>query len=261
MSNNPRILILDIETSPALALVWKFWQENVSPKQVIEHPYIMSFAAKWLGDDEIIYHENRHGDEKQLLERLVYYLDLADVVVAHNGGKFDLPKIRGQAAIHGIAPPSPVKLVDTYRVAKKEFNFPSNSLEYLTTVFGCNTKKTDHDKFPGFKLWLECLRQNDEAWSVLKVYNIDDILSLEELYLHMRPWITDHPNLSIYVEREGDTTVRCPKCNSSNIQWRGYAYTTTSKYHRFQCKVCGGWSRSRYQLNKKNENLVVNAVS
>ena len=50
-----KILLVDIESAPALVYVWKFFQENVSPKQVVEHPFIMSIAAKWLDSDDIFY--------------------------------------------------------------------------------------------------------------------------------------------------------------------------------------------------------------
>ena len=254
-----RILILDIETSPAIAYVWRFWQENVSAKQVLEHPFIMSFAAKWLGDDKVIYEESRTDDDRVIIERLVYWLDLADIVVAHNGDKFDLPKIRARALVNGVRPPSPVKVIDTCKIARKEFGFPSNSLEYLTMALDCKVKKGGHKKFPGFELWLECLRKNEEAWAELREYNMLDVLALEEVYLKMRPWVTNHPNVAVYDLAE-DEKAHCPKCASDNIQWRGYAHTQTGKYHRYCCNDCGGWGRSRYMLNKKNEGLLGNGV-
>ena len=252
-----RILVLDIETAPKVALVWRFFKENISPKQVKEHGHLLSFAAKFLGDNQIIYCENRKENDYEIISKLVELLDEADVVVMHNGDRFDLPEIRGRALVHGIKPFSPVKTVDTYKIAKREFNFPSNSLEYLSYVLDCKIKKGGHKKFPGFELWLECLRNNDEAWAEMKTYNILDIQCLEEVYLKMRPWDHLHPNLAIYNEPE---VVQCPKCQSSRLHRRGYAYTATGKYHRYFCLDCGGWSRSKYTELKKNENLLVNQV-
>lgn len=254
-----KILIVDIETAPKIAYVWRFWKENISPKQVKQHGHIMSFAAKWLGADDITYVENRKEDDRKIVSRLCELLDQADMVIAHNGEGFDFPQIRARAVVHGIKPPSPFKAIDTYKIAKREFGFPSNSLEYLTNVLNCKTKKGKHSKFPGFELWLECLRGNDEAWAELREYNIVDVMSLEELYLKLRPWDTRHPNLAVYSE-EVDK-VLCPKCGGSHIQYRGYAYTSVGKFHRIQCQDCGGWSRTRYSLLPKNENLVVNAVN
>jgi predicted RNA-binding Zn-ribbon protein involved in translation (DUF1610 family)/DNA polymerase elongation subunit (family B) len=254
-----KILILDIETAPKVALVWRFFKENISPKQVKEHGHIMSFAAKWLGQDEIFYYENRKDNDKGIVERLSYLLDEADMVVAHNGEQFDLKQIRGRALVNGIKPPSPVKIVDTYKIAKKEFGFPSNSLEYISMVLECKLKKGGHKKFPGFELWLECLRGNEEAWLELREYNILDVLVLEEVYLKMRPWDTHHPNVAVY--EEDDNNIVCPKCGSIHTQWRGYAYTSVGKYHRYQCNDCGGWGRTRYTTLPKNENLIVSQAS
>ena len=254
-----KILIVDIETAPKVAYVWRFWKENISPKQVKQHGHIMSFAAKWLGEGEIFYEENRKEDDRLIVSRLCELLDQADFAVAHNGEEFDFKQIRARAVVHGLKPPSPFKIVDTYKIAKKEFGFPSNSLEYLTGVLGCKTKKGGHSKFPGFELWLECLRGNEEAWGELKDYNIIDVLALEELYLKLRPWYSNHPNLAVYAENTEKPV--CPKCGGEHLHYRGYAYTSVGKYHRLQCQDCGGWSRTRYSLLGKNENLVVNQIN
>lgn len=240
-----KILIIDIETAPKLAYVWRFFKENIGAKQVKEHGHIMSFAAKWLGSDDIYYYENRKADDLPIVRELWKFLDEADIIVAHNGDRFDLPQICSRLLVHGYHPPSPYKTVDTCRVARKEFGFPSNSLEYLAKVLGCTEKKA-HKNFPGFELWLECLRQNDAAWEEMKEYNIQDIDTLEEIYLKMRPYIRNHPNVGVF---SGEEDCMCPKCGSTRIHWRGYAYTNVGKYPRFQCQDCGGWGRGRYTEN------------
>lgn len=249
-----KILLLDIETAPKVALVWRFFKENISPKQVKQHGHIMSFAAKWLGAQEVFYEENRKEDDKKIVEKLTKLLDEADVVVAHNGEEFDLKQIRARALVHRLPPPSPVKIVDTCKIARKEFGFASNSLEYLSNVLELKRRKTSHKKFPGFELWLECLRKNEEAWKELMDYNIEDVLVLEELYLALRPWTTNHPTVTINLFEAQQPL--CPKCGSSHIQSRGYATTSSGVYKRFQCQSCHGWSRSRYRENKKDENLL-----
>lgn len=253
------ILILDIETAPKIAYVWRFFKENVGAKQVLDHGHIMSYAAKWLDNDEIMYEENRKEDDGKIVSSLVKLFDAADIVVAHNGDRFDFPQVMGRALVHGIDPPSPYKIVDTLKVAKREFGFPSNSLAYLAMVLGCDEKES-HKNFPGFELWLECLRGNDDAWEEMKVYNIQDVVTLEEIYLKMRPFIRNHPNVGVFDEKDSPV---CPKCGSDHLQWRGYAYTNVGKFHRFQCQGCGGWGRTRYTLRGKEQNkaLVTNAVS
>lgn len=254
-----RILIIDIETSPNIAYVWRFFKENVGAKQVLEHTTIMSYAYKWLGEDEVFYYDTQFAPEDAILEPLMEALDAADIVVAHNGNKFDLPTIQGRALVAGLKPPSPYKTVDTLLVARYEFNFPANSLEYLTTILGVE-KKDQHKNFPGFELWAECLKGNPAAWEEMRTYNIQDVVALEEVYLKMRPWMRRHPNIGVFSDRSEPA---CPKCDSTSIQWRGYSHTNVGRYHRFQCNDCGGWGRTRTSILDKtvSKNLTVNAVS
>jgi hypothetical protein len=236
-----RVLIIDIENTPSLAYVWKFWQENVSPKQVKEHAQLMSASWKWLGEEEVFYVESRKGNERKLIKPILEALDEADIVVAHNAKKHDLPVINARALVHGFTPPSPYKVVDTLLEARKNFKFGQNSLEYLAKILGCSPKMESR-KFPGFELWKQCLLGNPEAWEEMRVYNIQDVITLEEVYLKLRPWMSQHPNVAIY--NEGDQ-VACPKCGGTHIQFRGHYKTSVSKFKRFRCVSCGSWGRLR----------------
>jgi DNA polymerase elongation subunit (family B) len=235
-----KILILDIETAPNLAYVWRFFKENVGAKQVVEHSEIISYAYKWLGDPKVHYYDVQFTSEANILGPLMEVLDAADIVVAHNGNKFDLPTIQGRALVAGLKPPSPYKTVDTLLVARYEFNFPANSLEYLSTILGVS-KKDAHKNFPGFELWSECLKGNSAAWEEMRTYNIQDVISLEEIYLKMRPWMRRHPNIGVFHDQ---TEITCPKCGGHHLQKRGFAHTNVGRYQRYQCNDCGGWSRS-----------------
>lgn len=249
----PKILILDVETFPNTAYVWRFFKENIGAKQVLEYSTLASFAYKWFGDKTTFYEDTQHQTEKQLVERLLYVLDSADIVVAHNGAKFDLPTIQGRALVLGLKPPSPYKIIDTLLVARYEFNFPANSLEHLAILLGVE-KKGGHAKFPGFELWQECMRGNPEAWEEMRVYNIQDVVTLEEIYLKMRPFMKRHPNVAVFEESE---KILCPKCGSDHIQSRGYTTTNLFKYRKFQCQSCGGWSRTRYNEQKGNKHALL----
>ena len=253
-----KILILDIETSPNVAYVWRFFKENIAPSQVIKNSNILSFAAKWLHSEEILYRDTHIWSEQYLLEDLNKLLDEADIVVTHYGNKFDLPRIRARSLVFGISPPSPYKTVDTCMVAKRLFSFESNSLEYLVKQLGIGEKLT-HKKFPGFALWIEVLRNNPEAWDEMKRYNIHDTVLTERLYLKLRPWINNHPNVAINEEDEG---LVCPKCGGKHLGRRGFYTTNAGKYQRYRCDDCGGWSRTRFtELDKeKRRNLLTNAT-
>jgi len=253
-----KILTIDIETSPNIAYVWGLWKQNVGLNMLKDRTYVMSYAAKWLGSDKVLYEENRHGDDRDLIQSLIDLLDSADIVIAHNANKFDLPTINARAVEHGIKPPSPYKVVDTLSVAKKHFRFTSNKLEFIADALGC-APKLKHQHFPGFELWLQCLKQNDKAWKEMKEYNVQDVLTLEEVYLKLRPWIKNHPNIGVLDEQ--DVPV-CPKCGGRHINYRGYVTTNVSKFRKFVCMDCGGWGRTRYNelAPEKRKQLTTNAL-
>ena len=246
-----KILIIDIETAPIMGKVWSLWKQNVSLDQIETDWFIMSYAAKWFGEEKVYYSDCRHtlGDDTELLMDVWNLLDQADLVIAHNGAKFDVPKINARLILNGFEPPSPYKIIDTVKVAKKSFAFTSNKLAYLTQQL-CEDQKLDHAKFAGFKLWNECMAGNAEAWQEMEDYNRMDVVSLEELYVKLRPWMDNHPNVTA---QSNDETMGCPKCGSHDVHKRGHYFTNKGKYQRYRCNSCGGWSSETYTTNTKEK--------
>ena len=250
LDTGPKVLILDIETAPIFGAVWGLFNNFVSLEQIKDDWFIMSYSAKWLHETECMYEDQSNRadmeDDRDLLGSLWNLLDAADVVVAHNGRRFDVKKINARLILNGYHPPSPYRIADTLETARRNFAFTSNKLKYLTDKL-TSTKKRDHGKFPGYLLWQQCLKGNLEAWEEMRLYNMDDVLSLEELYLLLLPWDEKAPNFGLYTL--GDKQV-CPRCGSPDIH-------KTDKFHRLaiglyslhQCGSCHGWSRGRKLLN------------
>lgn len=259
---SPRIVTIDIETAPLESFTWDIWDQNISLDQIGVEWAIISFAAKWIGDPQVVCHNtggrgvDKVRDDLLLMSSLWKILDEADIVIAQNGKKFDIRKINARLLLHGFKPYSPFKLIDTMQVAKKHFAFTSNKLEWMSKHL-TRAKKLKHRKFPGFELWLECLKDNPLAWVEMIKYNCVDVIATEQLYIVMRPWIEGHPNVGQYSEGRKPT---CPKCGSINIQHRGRTYTQSGEYVRYRCNECKGWSRSRYTLNSiiKRHNMLSN---
>ena len=244
-----KVLMLDIETSPLLSYHWGLWQQNIGQPMRIEdnRSYMMSCSMKGLGNDEIYYFESRTEDDSELLKNVLKFVDEADVVVAHNGKAFDMKKINAYAIINGLNPPSPYRQIDTLIEAKKHFKFERNTLAYIADVLECSPK-LEHAEFQGFALWSECMKGNDAAWAEMKKYNIQDIVTLEEVYLKMRPYIKGHPNMATAA---CSTDHRCTACGSRNLKQNGYSITNVSKFQRYVCGNCGSFSRGRTNLLKK----------
>ena len=85
-----RILFLDIEVSPTIAPVWGVWNPHIDVSNLIGNSYVLCWAAKWLGDDEMMW-RRCYGKEgkyrKDMLRNIHRLLDSADAVVHYNGSR------------------------------------------------------------------------------------------------------------------------------------------------------------------------------
>jgi uncharacterized protein YprB with RNaseH-like and TPR domain len=242
--SKPKVLIFDIETAPVLGHVWSLWRQNVGLNQIKEDWYMLSWAAKWYGEDEVMYMDCRNTphDDKEILVGLHELLDEADWCITHNGDKFDIPKVRARMLLSGLPPFSPMNSIDTCRQAKRVFGLTSNKLEYLSDKLCPEQKKSKHEKFSGFDLWAECLKGNPEAWDEMETYNRQDVVALEGVYNKMLPWMSQHPNFGLFKEEGSEKC--CPKCGGK-VHRRGYRHTQVGIYQRYQCQSCHGWSSAR----------------
>lgn len=247
-----KALVLDIETSPILAYLWELGEQNVSLGQIHTDWHIMAWSAKWLEEPEnkVTYYDIRgkKGNDKSIMKPLWDLLDEADIVITQNGEHFDSRKINARFMLHGMKPPKPYLHIDTYKLVKKVAAFTSNKLEYLTDKFCVKHKKTSHGKFPGLQLWIECLKDNNEAWNEMKYYNIKDILSTEELYLTVKAWAPESMPKMFPMTAAVDTCSTCGyfgkmRAGRDRIR-KGGVYTQNS------CPKCGSWQVVKQKTDK-----------
>jgi len=231
-----KILLIDIETSPNLAHVWGIWQQNVGLSQLLESSYTMCYSAKWLGEKDVYFDSVERNDAKKMLEGVHAMLCEADAVVHYNGSKFDIPTLNKEFLVHKMSPPPPIKQIDLLRTVKSQFRFPSNKLDYVAQRLGLGKKK-DHE---GHILWVKCMNGDKKAWKTMEEYNIQDVILLEKLYNRLTPWIKTPLNKTIMMkDRDGFV---CPTCSKPHLVSKGFRYTTTGAYQRYQCKACGAHS-------------------
>jgi uncharacterized protein YprB with RNaseH-like and TPR domain len=246
--NPPKILFFDIETAPMAGAVWSLWQNNVGLNQIERDWYVLSWAAKWQHEDKVMYQDKSNTwdteDDKDLLQDIWKLLDEADIVVGQNSKRFDEKKLNARFILNGMKPPSSYRSIDTLEIAKRHFGFTSNKLEYMTDKLCKRYKKLNHGKFAGYELWKQCLKGNPEAWLEMFEYNVNDVLSLEELYDILKPWYKSHPNLNVY---HSGSEVIC-SCGNDDFTHSGYHYTNLSKFDKFKCTSCGAETRGSVNL-------------
>ena len=240
----PKVILFDIETAPSLGY---FWGELFETAIIaVERPWFMiSYSWKYLGEKKIYtkalndypgYRKNLEDDSK-LVHDLYKVLDEADVVIAHNGDRFDIRKTYARFIKHGLKPPSPFKAVDTLKAARRFFKFESNKLDSLAQYLGVGRKLPN----TGFDLWRRCMTGDVHAWNIMKRYNRHDVVLLERVYNKLRPYITNHPNLDVYENKGG-----CPNCGSTHVHRKGKMVSQVRQYTRYQCQSCGHWYKGIY---------------
>lgn len=225
-----RILVCDIEWSPAKAYVWKMWDESISPAQLLDAGGLLCFGAHWVGTKEYIFMSEWADGKAAMAAKLRELLDEADGVVTYNGDKYDLPKIRGHLMLEGeppFAPPTSIDLIKTI----KRLGFVMNRLAYVAPLLGVGSKM----KHEGFQLWRSVLEGCPKAQARMQKYCVQDVKVTARLYKHILPFIENHPHL-------GDNKGECGACGSKHVQMRGYRRTKYFKVQRLQCQDCGSWS-------------------
>ncbi len=241
-TKQPKVLLLDCETTPIKAFAWGTYKQRIPHTSIIQPSFLICWSAKWLFDSKIMCdvltpEESIHKDDTRIVKSVWKLIDQCDVIIAHNGKRFDIPYLKTRFVLNRLAPTSPYQVIDTYEVARKNFLFPSNKLDYLGVLMRNKGKiKTDFD------LWVRCLDGDREALSYMVDYNKEDVTLLEEAYLFVRPFIHNHPNMAIYQEAHEPS---CPTCGSTNIQECGHYTTSVNRYLAFRCNDCGAICRSR----------------
>ena len=252
---NAKILCFDVETSPICALVWGIWDQNIYTDAIINDWHLLSWSAKWLFDDHVMSdvltpEEALKHDDSRIVKKIWNLLNTCDITISHNGDKFDCKRLNTRFLFHGLPPVSKYKSIDTLLVAKSNFNFTSNKLDYINQYLGL-PQKTE----TGMELWKKAYFGDAKSLKDMEEYCSNDVEILEDLYLKLRPYIHNHPNLNLWSE---ENVSICPNCGSENINWHGHYYTYTGRYKSFTCSDCGANGRARYtDLDKEKRKTVV----
>lgn len=254
-----RTLVLDIETAPNVVYTWGIYDQNISLEQIIQEGYMLSWSAKWLGSKEVMsdyiakyknHFIKNPTDDSQIAKSVWPLLDEADIIVAHNGDNFDIKWLNYVFLKNNMKPVSTFKSIDTLKVARAHFRFLSNKLNFISKTLGIGEKL----KHEGFELWKKCIEGDQKSWAKMLDYNKKDVLLLEQVYLKLRPFISNHPNLAVYLDEEAKI---CPNCEGRDFNSKGYSYTNSGKFQRFVCKACGKNIRGKKNVLSKSKRETV----
>lgn len=232
-SKKPKILLFDIETSYSIVATFSLYPDSINHSNIIKEPFIICYSYMWLEDKKAVGvtvtpGEARKGDDKRVVKHLASILNEADLIVGHNLDRFDIKYFKGRALKYGLSPVNNLRTLDTLKISKKNFRLMSNRLDYLGHYLGVGVK----DKVSNIE-WLNALQGNKESLKKLLTYNKRDVTLLKDVYLKLRPWIENHPNIRVLTNGE------CPNCGSSKVKKNGIKWSNKNKYQQMNCYNCG----------------------
>ena len=238
MTDEPKILFLDIETSLILAYTFGIRDQHITHKAIAndrDGKLIHCVGLKFRGKRGKVLSEWEHGYEG-MMQGVHDALSEADAVATYNGARFDIPKIHGQFALLGMDLPPPPTQIDLYKSARK-LGYICNKLDYLAPLLGLGCK-VPHE---GLQLWIDTFNGCPKAQKTMARYCLGDVKLTEEVYERLMPYIPNHPRLH---HGAGE---HCGACGSDKIQYRGWYRTKASKRRRIHCTECGGWELGSIQ--------------
>jgi len=256
--NSPKILSLDIETSLMKFMGWGIYEQRIDYKNILQDWFVICWAGKWLFEDKIISDVitpkevlmlkknpltiEDNGNDERIINSIWKVLDKADIVITHNGRNFDHRKLNARFIYYGLARPSHYLTIDTLKSSQKEFAFASHKQAFITKLLKLPEKEKTE-----IELWHDCRNGIPQRIKEMDRYCRGDVRGLEELYLTIRSWISNHPNLPLFTDYDGS---RCPACESNKLTWKDFYYTPMGKYKTFRCE-CGAIGRSRKAEKRK----------
>lgn len=253
-----KILFIDIETFPDIAVTFKRFKANLSQDNILKNGGgILSISWRWMGDEKaqgmvLTSDEAQEGVDSRLCAVLFALIEKADVLVGHNIDNFDLPIIKARMVVNKFSAIKKVKTIDTLKIAR-QMRFPSNRLGSLGVIL----EEGDKASHSGINTWIGCMAGDQKYLDEMLMYNLEDVDLLYRVYMRLRNHDSRPLNLGLFTESEHK---HCPVCGSTNIEETGnVVYTQVSKFKEHECNDCGSRSRSRTAINtkEKRKNLLV----
>ena len=230
MRDKPRILLLDIETKPAIVYSFGIRDQHINHGQIKEDGDTICVGLKWYGERGVtVLSEWDHG-YSEMLAGTHAAISEADAVCTYNGAKFDIPKLMGNFLRAGMAPPPQPTQIDIY-LAVRKMGFICNKLDYVAPLLGLGSKV----KHEGLPMWIKVMNGDPVAQKRMARYCAGDVRLLEDVYKRVLPYIRNHPHLGM------TKSLDCGACGSSRTQARGIYRTKASTRQRYCCQACGSW--------------------
>lgn len=129
--------------------------------------------------------EGRRSDDRGTISQLVDILEEHDVLVAHNGTRFDVPFLRSRMIRWGMKPLRDRPIVDPCQVAFRKLRV-RNSLQALRDHLRIKANKTPLD----MAVWMAAILDGDRAaMDEIVQHCVQDVRVLAEVLGHVKPYV------------------------------------------------------------------------
>lgn len=227
-------LFFDIETSYCTGWFWRpSFKTSISYDQILNNSAIICICYKWQGSDKIHSLKWDKGNDKQMIKKFVDVLLDADEIVGHNSDKFDLKWVRTRCLISGVKSLPDFKSIDTLKISRQKFNFPSNRLDAIGKYLGFGGKKDTG----GIQLWHDIIQKNSsKAMSEMVSYCKRDVELLEKVFLKLEGYSKPKTHIGVY---SGGDKADCKYCGGANVRIKDRSISASGTVSvRMKCNDC-----------------------
>lgn len=177
--NPVRVAVLDIETTglnAAFGVVLCAVVKLYGPDE----------RKVFRADEYEPWRRGERANDAPLLRDILACLEEADILIAHNGLKFDLPFLRTRAVVHGLPPVNFQKIIDPVQLARQHFRFSGNSLDSIAKTLSTQAAKTPLSP----ETWQRASLNGDPAaMEEIVQHCIYDVDVLEEVCWQLRGYV------------------------------------------------------------------------
>jgi len=253
-----KVLYFDLETSLMQAYTFGIWQVNIPASRIIKHSHLLSNS--WAYDDEPVQGIRLTPEQVKISDDLMVVVDTiraienCDLLVSFNGLKFDKKVLNTRALHHGLPPIRWGKQLDLMAESKRNFRFPSNSMENISRYLGLEGKIATSSS----RLWERCAEYEnyevcDAALQEMLTYGLQDIEVTRNLHKRLMGWTKSAINIGMMTKEINNVNTKdnhellCCHCGSKDVDLLGSkAYTSISSFSVYRCgeSSCRGLNRS-----------------
>lgn len=128
----------------------------------------------------------KRSDDSKLVAEIADELAKYDVLIAHNGQRFDLPFLRTRLAKWHLPPMPKKKLIDPVLIARNQLKMSWNSLEKLADMMGCNAKTEVSGD-----LWIRAALDGDKkAMDYIVDHCVADVVMLSNVFDKLKSYVS-----------------------------------------------------------------------